>query len=143
MGSGADAGGSAMQTSRSGAGATPFSIGLAVGVIYDGLMIDFLEHPGACVSDATHKYGAYDTVPCMKTTVDIADDLLARAKALAMSRGTTLRDVIERGLRRELADTDTGYVLADATFTGSGLQAGIDEGDWSSMRELIFSGRGG
>ncbi|CAN5845966.1 hypothetical protein BH23ACT4_BH23ACT4_11280 [soil metagenome] len=79
----------------------------------------------------------------MKTTVDIADDLLARAKRLAASRGTTLRDVIERGLRRELADADTGFVLVDATFTGSGLQAGVDEGDWASIRELIYSGRGG
>lgn len=79
----------------------------------------------------------------MKTTVDIADDLLARAKSVASQRGTTLRDVIERGLRRELADTDTGYVLVDASFTGSGLQAGIDEGDWASIREMIFSGRGG
>lgn len=77
----------------------------------------------------------------MKTTVDIADDLHARAKSLAMSLGTTLSDVIERGLRRELADTETGFVLADATFTGSGMLFGI-EGDWFSTEESV-SGRGG
>jgi hypothetical protein len=77
----------------------------------------------------------------MKTIVDIADDLLARAKGLAVSRGTTLSDVIERALRRELADT--GYVLADATFTGSGMQAGSHEGNCASTRESIYNGLGG
>lgn len=79
----------------------------------------------------------------MKTTVEIADDLLARAKRLAVSRGTTLSDVIEHGLRRELADSASGHVLEDATFTGSGLQAGLGEGEWVSTLESIYHGRGG
>lgn len=79
----------------------------------------------------------------MKVTIDIAGDLLGSAKRLAASQGTTLSGVIERALRREVADTGTGHVLVDATFTGSGLQAGIDEGNWASRRESIYSGRGG
>jgi hypothetical protein len=79
----------------------------------------------------------------MKTTVDIGDDLLRKAKEVAASRNTTLRDVIERGLRREIADRSIGYVLVDASFSGSGLQPGVDEGDWGMVRDLIYTGRGG
>ena len=38
----------------------------------------------------------------MKTTVDIADPLFARAKGEAERSGCTLRDLIELGLEREL-----------------------------------------
>lgn len=83
-------------------------------------------------------------VVCMKTTVEITDDLLRAAKRAAAVRETTLRDLIERGLRRELGDDLGGdYTLVDASFTGSGTLPGIDEGDWGSVRELIYDGRGG
>lgn len=39
----------------------------------------------------------------VKTTVELSDDLLLRAKRLAVERGTTLRELVEAGLRRELA----------------------------------------
>lgn len=39
----------------------------------------------------------------MKTTLDIEDSLLARAKAVAAQRRTTLRAVVEHALRRDLA----------------------------------------
>jgi hypothetical protein len=39
----------------------------------------------------------------MKTTLDLADDLLIEAKALAARQRTTLREIVERALRRELA----------------------------------------
>lgn len=82
-------------------------------------------------------------VHCM-TTVEIADELLKAAKRTAAARGTTLRDLIERGLRHELdADRDTAFTLVDASCTGSGTQRGVDEGDWSTIRELIYEGRGG
>jgi hypothetical protein len=38
----------------------------------------------------------------MKTTIDIADDLLRRAKQEALERGTTLRAIIEEALTRAL-----------------------------------------
>lgn len=80
----------------------------------------------------------------MKTTVDLSDDLLIRAKRLAASRGTTLRDLIETGLRRELENGNReNFVLVDASFDGSGTQAGVDEGDWETIRDLIYAGRGG
>ncbi|MEA2001605.1 MAG: DUF2191 domain-containing protein [Actinomycetota bacterium] len=80
----------------------------------------------------------------MKTTVDIADQLLARAKLAAAAEGTTLRELIERGLRHELeSNPENRYVLPDGSFDGNGVQSGVDEGDWSRLRELIYEGRGG
>jgi len=38
----------------------------------------------------------------VKTTIDIADDLLRRAKKAALDRGTTLRTVVEEALTRAL-----------------------------------------
>jgi hypothetical protein len=39
----------------------------------------------------------------MKTTIDLPDDLFVSAKKAAVERRTTLLDIGERGLRRELA----------------------------------------
>jgi len=41
-------------------------------------------------------------VSCMKTTIDLPDDLLIAAKKRAVEDRSTLRVLIERGLRREL-----------------------------------------
>jgi len=38
----------------------------------------------------------------MKTTIELADDLVAKAKRAALERRTTLRALVDRGLRREL-----------------------------------------
>jgi hypothetical protein len=38
----------------------------------------------------------------MKTTVDLSDALLIAARKRAAEEGTTLRAIVERGLRREL-----------------------------------------
>lgn len=40
----------------------------------------------------------------MKTTVELPDELFVAAKKMAAERRTTLRDLIERGLRRELKE---------------------------------------
>ena len=63
----------------------------------------------------THKYG-YDGR--VKTTVEIDDELLRRAKVRAAERGESLRALLERGLQRELDASEThrsGYVLRDAS----------------------------
>jgi len=39
----------------------------------------------------------------MKTTIDIPDDLLLAAKREALESGRTLRELVSRGLRQELA----------------------------------------
>lgn len=40
---------------------------------------------------------------CMKTTIDIPDELLLAAKRRALESGCTLRELVSRGLRQELA----------------------------------------
>lgn len=80
----------------------------------------------------------------MKTTVEIADSLLRQAKEIAPSGSTTLRELVESGLRKEIATRQaTARQLVDASFGGSGLQPGIDEGDWRTIMELAYEGRGG
>jgi hypothetical protein len=76
----------------------------------------------------------------MKTTVDIGDDLFRRAKSLAARQGTTLRALIEEGLRFVLAQRrrDEGFTLKDAAVPGYGVQSGINEGDWEQTRDLIY-----
>ncbi|NJD18909.1 MAG: DUF2191 domain-containing protein [Gemmatimonadetes bacterium] len=81
----------------------------------------------------------------MKTTVEISDALLDAAKATAARRGTTLRTLLEEGLRRVLDDGAAGerFTLPDASVTGRGLSPGIEEGSWEAVRSLIYEGRGG
>lgn len=42
------------------------------------------------------------TVSRMKTTIDLPDDLVLQAKTVALSRKTTLRSLVLRGLQREI-----------------------------------------
>lgn len=51
----------------------------------------------------------------MKTTIDIADGLLGAAKAKAARDGTTLRAVVEDGLRRALSE-DRGEAAGPSVF---------------------------
>ncbi len=80
----------------------------------------------------------------MKTTVNIAPDLLKRAKKVAADERTTLRALIDEGLRTTLARREEAnrFVLRDASFAGRGLQPGLDEGDWQRLMELAYEGRG-
>jgi hypothetical protein len=80
----------------------------------------------------------------VKTTIDIADDLAAKAKALAARQGTTLRALIESGLRRRLAEEQEGknYTLPDRSVKGRGLQPALRDRPWSEIRDAAYEGRG-
>ena len=74
----------------------------------------------------------------MKTTVDLPDELLVRAKKQAAETRTPLRLLIERGLRRELADR--GRPPSNAVprkvrwvVAPGGLPPGVDVSDRSSL----------
>ncbi|MFQ5742388.1 MAG: DUF2191 domain-containing protein [Acidobacteriota bacterium] len=81
----------------------------------------------------------------MKTTVDIPTSLLAQAKELAARRRTTLRALIEQGLRQVLhRGAGRGeFRLRDARFAGRGLQAEFRDGNWERIRDAAYLGRGG
>jgi hypothetical protein len=80
----------------------------------------------------------------MKTTVEIADALLDEARRAADKQGTTVRALIEEGLRHVLKSTRSTapFRLRDGSVKGKGLQPGIQEGDWEEIRRLIYEGHG-
>jgi hypothetical protein len=81
----------------------------------------------------------------MKTTVEISDHLLRTAKEMARRERTTVRALIEEGLRLAVAQRRRRprYRMRDASVEGQGLQEGITEGSWEQIRDLIYEGRGG
>jgi hypothetical protein len=80
----------------------------------------------------------------MKTTVEIAEDLFARTREVARREGTTLRSLIEEGLRAALAQREqrASYRWPDLSVTGEGLAPEIEEGSWEPLRDRIYAGRG-
>lgn len=75
----------------------------------------------------------------MKTTIDIADDLLERARLLAQEQGTTLRALTEEGLRLVL---DREHVRPKRippliVFGEGGLADEFKDGNWNKIRQEI------
>lgn len=82
----------------------------------------------------------------MRTTIHIADALYRQAKTLAAQQGTTIKALVETALRRLLAgqsSSNTPFKLKEASFQGQGLQEGLSESDWASIRNMTYEGRGG
>lgn len=82
----------------------------------------------------------------MKTTIEINDALLLRAKQLAAERRQTLKSVLEAALRQFLdasTEPQPPFRLRKHTFRGRGLQSPLIEGNWAMVREQIYEGRGG
>ena len=82
---------------------------------------------------------------CMKTTIDLPDDLLIAAKKLAAERRTTIRSLVERGLRKELGESESAAVrrrprIRWVTVKG-GLAPGLDVADRASMMEWLHHDR--
>jgi hypothetical protein len=81
----------------------------------------------------------------MKTTVEIHEPLSSEARRLAAREGTTLRALIEEGLRRIVAERKrtAAFRLRKATFKGNGLQPAAAGSSWDRIREMAYEGRGG
>lgn len=75
----------------------------------------------------------------MKTTVDLPEELLCDAQLIARAEGTTVRSLVEAGLRRVVADRrrPSRFVLRDATFRGDGLQSGFRDAGWEQLRDAV------
>ena len=83
-------------------------------------------------------------VRCMKTTVELPDALLRDAKRLALRERTTVRALIERGLRAVVSGQRQAgrFELRRASYRGDGLVAGRSLADWDAIRDLAYSERG-
>lgn len=79
----------------------------------------------------------------MKTTVDISTPLLNEAKRRAAKEHTTVRALIEQGLRRVLAERrrPAPFRLRKATFKGWGLHPEVAGKGWDRVRELAYERR--
>jgi hypothetical protein len=83
----------------------------------------------------------------MKTTIEINDELLASAKALAASRKLPFRRVLEDALvlflRQQGRAPDGDIKLRKHVFRGKGLRKELRDAEWEVIRELAYEGRGG
>jgi Bacterial antitoxin of type II TA system, VapB len=79
-------------------------------------------------------------VSYMKTTVNLPDELLREAQELARRERTTLRELIETGLRAMVRQRSTGpsFELADASVEGRGLQPAFRDASWQQIRDTIY-----
>ncbi len=81
----------------------------------------------------------------MKTTLNIQDELLARAKRHAQRTGRPLRAVVEEGLReeglRKVLSTESPhdrYILPDHSVGEAGGRDPLEAYSWQDLREVIY-----
>jgi mRNA-degrading endonuclease RelE of RelBE toxin-antitoxin system len=81
----------------------------------------------------------------MKTTIQIPDSLFKEARKLAQQEQTTLKTLVEEGLRRIIAERRRRgrFRLRKVTFKGKGLQPHLAGASWEQIRDLSYEGRGG
>ncbi|MGD9904968.1 MAG: DUF2191 domain-containing protein [Vicinamibacterales bacterium] len=79
----------------------------------------------------------------MKTTLDIADALLDRARRHARKTGRPLRAVVEDGLRRVLDApvAATAYELPDRSVGDPRAKNPLASYSWPELRDEIYGGR--
>lgn len=78
----------------------------------------------------------------MRTTINLPDDLIARAKMVAAESRTTLTVVIESSLRETLArrrKASRAPAVKLPVFGKRGLQSGIDLDDSAALLEAMSS----
>lgn len=75
----------------------------------------------------------------MKTTIEISDGLLERAKRQAARQGTTLRALVEQGLLSVLRDRGGSglHRLRKASFGRGGLTPAARSAGWDAIRQAV------
>lgn len=76
----------------------------------------------------------------MKTTIDIHNELLRRAKRHARDSGRPLRAVVEDGLRLVLSATDipNPYRLPDLSVGDPTDEDPLEAYSWQDLSEIIY-----
>ena len=80
----------------------------------------------------------------MKTTLDISDNIMLRAKALARKRHRTFRSLAEQGLLSviEQLEAEEAVSVTPVTFGGNGINAEFAGKGWSEIRDAAYEGHG-
>lgn len=80
----------------------------------------------------------------MKTTIDIADDLLLRSKRVSSERGMTLRELVSEGLLYivEKRSAKPAFRVRAVTFKGKGLAPEFQQAAWGAIRDAAYEGHG-
>ena len=80
----------------------------------------------------------------MKTTIELPEALFAKAKRYARAHGTTLKALIEQGLRLKLAEKGDAkpFKLRDASVKGNGVDPDFRDAAWEQLRDTLYKGRG-
>jgi hypothetical protein len=76
----------------------------------------------------------------MKTTIDLPEGLMIEVKKAAAERRTTIRDLVERGLRRELAagaPARRGRPRIRWITVDGGLPPGLDVSDRAALQDFL------
>jgi hypothetical protein len=80
----------------------------------------------------------------MKTTLELSKTLLVQAKAHATRERTTLRALVEEGLRRVLGEARQRrpFKLSDGSFRGKGRQPEFQNADFGRIRDAAYEDHG-
>ena len=78
----------------------------------------------------------------MRTTVDVASNILRRSKELARRDHTTLRELIHEGLELvlERRQARSKAAVKPVTFRGQGLGLQFRGARWSRIRDAAYEG---
>jgi len=85
---------------------------------------------------SVQRAASHDTLYCMRTTVDLPDDLLTQARRRAADEGTTLTALLADGLRLRLARCVPAASARRPLPTSrnrGGMQSWIDPGSNASL----------
>ncbi len=74
----------------------------------------------------------------MKTTIEISDNLLIRAKKRAREKHITLRSLIEESLAASLDQPLPTKRVVPLTFKGKGLSRDFEGASWEEIRYEIY-----
>ena len=89
-------------------------------------------------------YGNMGYSKNMKTTIEISDHLLQKAKSIAQSQKRTLREITEEGLAMviEKHSHPREEPIQPVVFGGNGLSPEFQGKSWAEIRAEIYRGYG-
>ena len=80
----------------------------------------------------------------MKTTFDIASNILTRSRMLAKREHVALKGLVEEGLLLviERHESRPAKTVQPVTFRGHGLSREYSGASWSEVRDAAYAGHG-